>query len=178
MKPEVLVFGASSSAPVMARFDDEVLATIFRRWPSQIATSPAAGSARHARRLQYRYRRHHRPPGGAAACARNRRRARHRRRRVGLPATLARGKVAGIFGFGRIGEAIEQRLEAFGMTVRCYQRSDVAGTRAARSASLLVIRRLMSAQPNKVWQSGRTLQEPSGDNMNTRKLLSGLISVE
>lgn len=54
-------------------------------------------------------------------------------------ARSVRGKVAGIFGFGRIGQAIAQRLEAFGVTVRYYQRREVAGTRAVRSASLLAL---------------------------------------
>jgi lactate dehydrogenase-like 2-hydroxyacid dehydrogenase len=55
------------------------------------------------------------------------------------PARGVRGKVAGIFGFGRIGQAIGLRLEAFGMTVRYFQRSEVANARAVRSASLLAL---------------------------------------
>ncbi len=55
------------------------------------------------------------------------------------PARGVRGKVAGIFGFGRIGQAIGHRLEAFGLTVRYFQRSEVAGARAVRSASLLAL---------------------------------------
>lgn len=55
------------------------------------------------------------------------------------PARSVRGKVAGIFGFGRIGQAIGQRLEAFGMVIHYFQRSEVAATRAVRSASLLAL---------------------------------------
>jgi lactate dehydrogenase-like 2-hydroxyacid dehydrogenase len=55
------------------------------------------------------------------------------------PARSVRNKVAGIFGYGRIGQAIGLRLEAFGMTLRYYQRSVVAGTRATRSTSLLAL---------------------------------------
>ena len=55
------------------------------------------------------------------------------------PARSVRGKVAGIFGFGRIGQAIGQRLAAFGMEVRYYQRSVAAGTSATRSASLMAL---------------------------------------
>jgi lactate dehydrogenase-like 2-hydroxyacid dehydrogenase len=55
------------------------------------------------------------------------------------PMRSVRGKVAGIFGFGRIGQAIGQRLEAFGMTIRYYQRSTVEGSSAIRSDSLLAL---------------------------------------
>lgn len=61
---------------------------------------------------------------------------------AGAPIAQARsirGKVAGIFGFGRIGQAIGQRLAAFGMTIRYHQRSTVASTGATRSASLLAL---------------------------------------
>ncbi|WP_026354410.1 2-hydroxyacid dehydrogenase [Massilia niastensis] len=56
------------------------------------------------------------------------------------PARSLRGKVAGIFGFGRIGQAVARRLEAFGMEIRYYQRS-VAATAHARSDSLLALAR-------------------------------------
>jgi lactate dehydrogenase-like 2-hydroxyacid dehydrogenase len=55
------------------------------------------------------------------------------------PARSVRGKVAGIFGFGRIGQAVAQRLAAFGMTIRYYQRSVAAGSGAIRSDSLLAL---------------------------------------
>jgi lactate dehydrogenase-like 2-hydroxyacid dehydrogenase len=55
------------------------------------------------------------------------------------PARSVRGKVAGIFGFGRIGQAIGLRLEAFGMTIRYFQRHEVAGTSAVRSRSLMAL---------------------------------------
>jgi lactate dehydrogenase-like 2-hydroxyacid dehydrogenase len=54
-------------------------------------------------------------------------------------ARSVRGKVAGIFGFGRIGQAIGDRLEPLGMSLRYFQRSEVIGTRAVRSASLLAL---------------------------------------
>lgn len=52
------------------------------------------------------------------------------------PSLSVRGKVAGIFGFGRIGQAVAHRLQAFGMEVRYYQPNpvDVPGT--VRAASL------------------------------------------
>ena len=55
------------------------------------------------------------------------------------PARSLRGKVAGIFGFGRIGQAVARRLEVFGMTIHYYQRSVAAGTGATRSASLMAL---------------------------------------
>jgi lactate dehydrogenase-like 2-hydroxyacid dehydrogenase len=42
------------------------------------------------------------------------------------PATL-RGRKAGIFGMGRIGQAIARRLEAFGLTVAYHNRRQVEG---------------------------------------------------
>jgi lactate dehydrogenase-like 2-hydroxyacid dehydrogenase len=61
-------------------------------------------------------------------------------RKVALaPSRALRGKVAGIFGFGRIGQAIGQRLAAFGMELRYYQPNVVADTGVARSASLLAL---------------------------------------
>jgi lactate dehydrogenase-like 2-hydroxyacid dehydrogenase len=51
-----------------------------------------------------------------------------------------RGKVAGIVGFGRIGQAVAQRLQGFGMQIRYYQRS--AGPQPElRSQSLLALAR-------------------------------------
>ncbi len=55
------------------------------------------------------------------------------------PARSVRGKVAGIFGFGRIGQAIGHRLEPLGMSLRYYRRSEVEGTPAIRSSSLLAL---------------------------------------
>jgi lactate dehydrogenase-like 2-hydroxyacid dehydrogenase len=55
------------------------------------------------------------------------------------PALSVRGKVAGIFGFGRIGQAIARRLEVFGMGLRYYQPRAVADTGVARSESLLAL---------------------------------------
>ncbi len=55
------------------------------------------------------------------------------------PGRSIRGKVAGLFGFGAIGQAIAQRLAAFGMAIRYYQRSELAGSTATRSASLLAL---------------------------------------
>jgi lactate dehydrogenase-like 2-hydroxyacid dehydrogenase len=57
------------------------------------------------------------------------------------PARSVRGKVAGIFGFGRIGQAIAARLEAFGIVVRYYQPRAVAGVAAPRAESLLALAR-------------------------------------
>lgn len=55
------------------------------------------------------------------------------------PLTQARslkGKVAGIVGFGRIGQAVAQRLQGFGMEIRYYQRSP--GPAPERRASSLL----------------------------------------
>ena len=49
-----------------------------------------------------------------------------------------RGKVAGIVGFGRIGQAIATRLQAFGMEIRYFQRSTAASP-FVRSESLLAL---------------------------------------
>ena len=57
------------------------------------------------------------------------------------PLTHARslkGKVAGIVGFGRIGQAVAQRLQAFGMEIRYYQRSPGPAPER-RSDSLLAL---------------------------------------
>lgn len=40
------------------------------------------------------------------------------------PARSLRGKVAGIYGYGRIGQAVAARLRAFGMEIRYFQRSE------------------------------------------------------
>jgi lactate dehydrogenase-like 2-hydroxyacid dehydrogenase len=55
------------------------------------------------------------------------------------PARSVRGKVAGIFGFGRIGQAIAARLSAFGTDIRYYQPRAVAGVAAPRADSLLAL---------------------------------------
>lgn len=55
------------------------------------------------------------------------------------PARSVRGKVAGIFGFGRIGQAIGERLTMLGMQIRYYQPRPVPGVAAPRSASLLAL---------------------------------------
>ena len=52
------------------------------------------------------------------------------------PGRAVRGKTAGIFGFGRIGQAIALRLQAFGMTVRYYQPRAIATTDVPRADSL------------------------------------------
>jgi len=40
------------------------------------------------------------------------------------PARSLRGRVVGIYGYGRIGQAVARRLRAFGMEIRYYQRSE------------------------------------------------------
>lgn len=55
------------------------------------------------------------------------------------PARSVRGKVAGIFGYGRIGQAIAARLGAFGMEIRYYQPRPVPGVAAPRADSLLAL---------------------------------------
>ncbi len=40
------------------------------------------------------------------------------------PARSLRGKVVGIYGYGRIGQAVAKRLRAFGMEIRYFQRSE------------------------------------------------------
>ena len=51
-----------------------------------------------------------------------------------------RGKVAGIVGFGRIGQAVASRLQGFGMQIRYYQRSPGPAP-AQRADSLLALAR-------------------------------------
>ncbi|AXA91271.1 2-hydroxyacid dehydrogenase [Massilia sp. YMA4] len=55
------------------------------------------------------------------------------------PARTLRGKTAGIYGFGRIGKAVAQRLAGFGMALRYFQPNVVATTDVPRSASLLAL---------------------------------------
>lgn len=55
------------------------------------------------------------------------------------PARTLRGKVCGIFGYGRIGQAIAARAQAFGMQVRYYQPRAVADANVPRAASLLAL---------------------------------------
>jgi lactate dehydrogenase-like 2-hydroxyacid dehydrogenase len=55
------------------------------------------------------------------------------------PGRSIRGKVAGLYGFGAIGQAIAHRLAGFGMAIRYFQRNEVAGCGLVRSASLLAL---------------------------------------
>ncbi len=55
------------------------------------------------------------------------------------PGRSIRGKVAGIYGFGAIGQAVAHRLAASGMVIRHFQRSQVAHAGVTRSASLLAL---------------------------------------
>jgi lactate dehydrogenase-like 2-hydroxyacid dehydrogenase len=55
------------------------------------------------------------------------------------PASALRGKVAGIYGYGRIGQAIGQRLAAFGMELRYYQPRPIPDTQVVRADSLLAL---------------------------------------
>lgn len=57
------------------------------------------------------------------------------------PSRTLRGKVAGIYGFGRIGQAVAQRLAAFGMDVRYWQPNVKAGVTVPRAASLVALAR-------------------------------------
>ncbi|AYM76450.1 2-hydroxyacid dehydrogenase [Janthinobacterium agaricidamnosum] len=61
------------------------------------------------------------------------------RREAIAPASTLRGKTAGIFGFGQIGQAIALRLAAFGIHVRYFQPRAIAGTRVPRAESLLAL---------------------------------------
>lgn len=56
------------------------------------------------------------------------------------PARSLRGKVAGIYGYGRIGQAVAARLRAFGMAIRTFQRSE-GPEPGLRSASLAALAR-------------------------------------
>ncbi|KAB8061162.1 2-hydroxyacid dehydrogenase [Janthinobacterium sp. FT14W] len=61
------------------------------------------------------------------------------RREAIAPASSLRGKTAGIFGFGQIGQAIALRLAAFGVKVRYFQPRAIAGTAVPRAESLLAL---------------------------------------
>jgi len=61
------------------------------------------------------------------------------RREAIAPASSLRGKTAGIFGFGQIGQAIALRLAAFGIHVRYFQPRAIAGTDVPRAESLLAL---------------------------------------
>jgi lactate dehydrogenase-like 2-hydroxyacid dehydrogenase len=53
------------------------------------------------------------------------------------PTRSLRGKVCGIYGYGRIGQAVAARAGAFGMQVRYFQPRAIEGAAAERSGSLL-----------------------------------------
>jgi lactate dehydrogenase-like 2-hydroxyacid dehydrogenase len=55
------------------------------------------------------------------------------------PARALRGKVCGIYGFGRIGQAIGERAQAFGMTLQYFQPRAIDGTPVPRAESLLAL---------------------------------------
>jgi lactate dehydrogenase-like 2-hydroxyacid dehydrogenase len=55
------------------------------------------------------------------------------------PSRTVRGKVAGIYGYGRIGQAIAERLGALGMAIRYYQPRPVTQASAPRAESLLAL---------------------------------------
>ncbi|GGY59732.1 2-hydroxyacid dehydrogenase [Pseudoduganella albidiflava] len=57
------------------------------------------------------------------------------------PARALRGKVAGIYGFGRIGQAVAARLAAFGLQLRYWQPNVKEGVTVPRAASLLDLAR-------------------------------------
>ena len=61
------------------------------------------------------------------------------RREPVKPAFSLRGKTAGIFGFGQIGQAIALRLAAFGVQVRYYQPRAKPGVDVPRADSLLAL---------------------------------------
>ncbi|PJJ17760.1 lactate dehydrogenase-like 2-hydroxyacid dehydrogenase [Janthinobacterium sp. 67] len=61
------------------------------------------------------------------------------RREAIAPASSLRGKTAGIFGFGQIGQAIALRLAAFGIHVRYFQPRAIAETPVPRAESLLAL---------------------------------------
>eukprot|EP01133_Synstelium_polycarpum_P025635 gene25635-30776_t len=61
------------------------------------------------------------------------------RREAIAPASSLRGKTAGIFGFGQIGQAIALRLAVFGVHVRYFQPRAIAGTDVPRAESLLAL---------------------------------------
>jgi lactate dehydrogenase-like 2-hydroxyacid dehydrogenase len=55
------------------------------------------------------------------------------------PTRSLRGKVCGVYGFGRIGQAVAARAQAFGMEIRYFQPRAIEGVTAPRSASLLAL---------------------------------------
>ena len=57
--------------------------------------------------------------------------------KAGPPAHALRGKTAGIFGFGRIGQAIAARLRPFGMEIAYFQPRAIEGIAVPRAPSLL-----------------------------------------
>lgn len=61
------------------------------------------------------------------------------RREPVRPASSLRGKTAGIFGFGQIGQAIALRLAVFGIHVRYYQPRAKPGVDVPRAESLLAL---------------------------------------
>lgn len=57
------------------------------------------------------------------------------------PTRSLRGKVCGVYGFGRIGQAVAARAVAFGMEIRYFQPRAIEGVAAPRSESLLALAR-------------------------------------
>lgn len=57
------------------------------------------------------------------------------------PTRALRGKVCGVYGYGRIGQAVAARAEAFGMEIRYFQPRAIEGVAAPRSESLLALAR-------------------------------------
>lgn len=55
------------------------------------------------------------------------------------PTRALRGKVCGVYGFGRIGQAIAARAAAFGMQIQYFQPRAIDGVAAPRAASLLAL---------------------------------------
>ncbi|MET0320721.1 MAG: 2-hydroxyacid dehydrogenase [Duganella sp.] len=57
------------------------------------------------------------------------------------PTRALRGKTCGVFGFGRIGQAVAARAEAFGMHTRYFQPRAIDGVATPRAESLLDLAR-------------------------------------
>lgn len=55
------------------------------------------------------------------------------------PTRALRGKVCGVYGFGRIGQAIAMRAQAFGMEVRYFQPRAIEDVSVPRAESLLAL---------------------------------------
>lgn len=55
------------------------------------------------------------------------------------PTRALRGKTCGVFGFGRIGQAVAQRARAFGMEVQYFQPRAIDNASAPRAPSLLAL---------------------------------------